>query len=242
MTAEAQEWAFAALLSTPRASSNGPRGAPARCASWHLKRGLRGALEDFSPEDLRALVALVATAGSLLTDLWVSCGLDEQPETFWGALRDSFVPAGRLRSLVVNGPFSDASKSGVEPLGQLAGSLEELVLSPYNFGELGAYKAGSRLQRFPESFFALTELRSLVLIGFRLITAIPAEISSLKKLKEIDLRHCRLSSLPKVLSELSGLTKLDLEGNMNLENAPQDEAFPAELGKMKSLRVRDLKD
>ena len=66
-----------------------------------------------------------------------------------------------------------------------------------------------------------------------------AKISSLKKLKEIEL--CRsLSLLPKELSELSGLRKVELTQNEDLGNAPQDEAFPAELGKMKSLRVLNL--
>jgi len=94
------------------------------------------------------------------------------------------------------------------------------------------------LQRFPESC-ALTELRNLVLIGHSRITAIPAQISSLKKLKEISV-NCSLSSLPKELSELSGLTKLDVSCTGDLGDAPQDEAFPAELGKLKSLRFLAL--
>ena len=50
-------------------------------------------------------------------------------EFFWESLRDSIVPAGRLRSFVVKGFLADASESDVEPLGQLAGSLEELELN-----------------------------------------------------------------------------------------------------------------
>ena len=60
-----------------------------------------------------------------------------------------------------------------------------------------------------------------------------------KKLEEIKVGFS-LSSLPKELVELSGLTKLDVSYNNYLGDVPQDEAFPAELGKMKSLRVLSL--
>jgi len=56
----------------------------------------------------------------------------------------------------------------------------------------------------------------------------------------LDFACCRLSSLPKELGELSGLTDLHLVRNKNLGNAPQGKAFSAELGKMKSLRLLDL--
>ena len=66
----------------------------------------------------------------------------------------------------------------------------------------------------------------------------PAFVS--EKTRRGHLRSSSLSSLPKELGELPGLTKLDLCGNWNLGNAPQDEAFPAELRKMKSLRDLNL--
>ncbi len=78
---------------------------------------------------------------------------------FWKSLRASVVPAGQLRSFVVRGV--DASESDVEPLGQLAGSLEELALSAYYINASGSAIHGSRLPRFPEFFCALTELRYL---------------------------------------------------------------------------------
>ena len=74
------------------------------------------------------------------------------------------------------------------------------------------------------------------MFGHDRMTAIPAQISSLKKLETVNLGRCDISSLPKELGELTGLTKLDLTRNENLGNAPQDEAFPAELREMKSLR------
>ena len=172
----------------------------------HLKGKYSGAPEDFSSQDLGRLDAVV---GSSLTELRIAGDLRVLCLVpFWESLRNSVTPAGRLRSLVVTS--ADPSESEVEPLGQLAGSLEELVLSPCNVGERGAYPPAGRLQRFPESFFALTELRRLVLIGFGRITAIPAKISSLKKLEELTLGCWSLSSLPRELGELSGLTKLDL--------------------------------
>ena len=209
-----------------------------RRAGWvrklHLAGKYSGAHKDFSPEDLGRLVAVAASS---LTELRIGCGLTTElyQKPFWKSLRDSVVPDGRLRSFVVVDAV--ASESDVEPLGQLAGSLEELVLSTFLLGD-DVHRDG--LPRFPESFCALTELRRLELVGHARITAISAQISSLKKLEELDLGCCRLSSLPKELGELSGLTTLNLADNMNLGNAPQDEAFPAELGKMKSLRVLDL--
>ena len=202
----------------------------------HLKEGCIVSREPFTSEDVGRLVA--ATASSL-TELWICCGLYKQYEPLWESLRDSFVPAARLRSLVVKRIYVDVSESDVEPLGQLSGTLEELVLDTY-FDDPEAFEGIEvGLPRFPESLCALTELRRLELVGHHRIKAIPAKISSLKKLKELTL-DCRLSSLPKELGELSGLTKLDLATNNNLGKAPEEEAFPAELGNMKSLRELSL--
>jgi hypothetical protein len=70
----------------------------------------------FSSEDLGRLVAV---AGSSLTELRVGFGLDVVPdlEPFWGLLQDNIVPAGRLRSLVVDG--AEVRQSDVEHLGLL---------------------------------------------------------------------------------------------------------------------------
>ena len=96
------------------------------------------------------------------------------------------------------------------------------------------------LPRFPEFVCALTELRRLVLRGHPRLAAVPAGISSLKKLENLSLGHF-LSSLPKELAELSGLTKLVLADNEDLGNAlHEDVAFPAALGKLKSLRFLSL--
>jgi len=141
-----------------------------------------------------------------------------------------------MRSFLVKGIFGEAPESDVEPLGQLAGSLEQLVLSPFYYTGVDSCSPGYELLRFTESFFALTELRRLELIGHSRITAIPAKISSLKKLEEITL-GCSLSSLPKELGELPRLKYINLAGNMDLGNAHEDEAFPPELGRMKYLRV-----
>jgi len=206
-----------------------------RRAGWVRKLFWKGEYpyytKGFSAEDLGRLVAV---AGSSLTELRIRCAQDRLlQKPFWDSLRDSVVPTGLLRSLVVMGPFVVASKLDVEPLGQLAGSLQELVLD-------NVFNYCGELRRFPESFCALTELRCLEMFGHDRITAISAQISSLKKLETVNLGRCDISSLPKELGELSGLTKLDLADNMDLGYAPQDEAFPAELGKMKSLRVLDL--
>ena len=201
-----------------------------------LKGDFSGALEDFSSEDLGTLVAVV---GSSLTELRIDWDLYERykkGKPFWESLRHSVVPAGRMRSFLVKGIFGEAPESDVEPLGQLAGSLEQLVLSPFYYTGVDSCSPGYELLRFTESFFALTELRRLELIGHSRITAIPAKISSLKKLEEITL-GCSLSSLPKELGELPRLKYINLAGNMDLGNAHEDEAFPPELGRMKYLRV-----
>ena len=206
-----------------------------------LKVAFGESLEDFSAEDLGALVRVV---GSSLTEFVFLSGRSEFSEKpFWESLRDSVVPAGRLRSFVFTCIDSAASASDVEPLGQLAGSLEEVVLQTMLFRDRGAVGGQTKgLQRFPESLCALGELRRLAVTGHEKITALPAAISSLKKLKELELYGCSLSSLPKELGELSGLSKLCLHGNKSLGAAFQDVAFPPELRKMKSLQELCLAD
>jgi hypothetical protein len=206
----------------------------------HIQGGFDVAPEDLSPDDLGALVAV---AGPSLTEILIDFEFNEQDVApFWESLRDSVVTHRRLRSLVARGDFADVSESAVEPLGQLAGSLEQLLLQTRYYDDPEVSPEGAKLTRFPASLCTLTELRRLFLIGHPRITAIPAQISSLKKLEELDLRYCGLSSLPKELGELSGLEYLDLHGNTNLGSAPQDEAYPAELGKLKSLRYLELSD
>ena len=218
-----------------------------------LSRDEKGALDDFSAEDLGRLVSVV---GSSLTEFSVqpgSAGLHRnecfgQPflkRPLWESLRDSVVPAGRLRSLVVRGIASEVSEADVEPLGQLAGSLEYLLLEADESKDRpssSSNRTAPGLQRFPESVCSLTSLRRLELINHSQVTALPAGLSSLKNLKELLLGVCRLSSLPKELGELTGLTKLQLLGNRPLgRTLPADETFPAELGKLKSLRYLGLR-
>ena len=200
--------------------------------------------EDFTSADLRALVAVAASS---LTGIRIDACHDKLlQKPFWESVRDSVAPAGRLRSFIVRGIESDVLESDVEPLGKLAGSLEELELGTNlknNFDYLQTRMSEGHsfgLPRFLESFFALTELRRFALVAHLQITAIPAEISSLKKLEDLNLTCCSLSSLPKELGELSGLTRLDLTDNGDLGSTPEGEAFPAELGKLKSLRVLNL--
>ena len=115
------------------------------------------------------------------------------------------------------------------PIVRLAGSLEELQMETvYVSGWHTGRKMG--LLRFPEVFCALSKLRRLALDNHQQITAIPADISSLQELEDLDLHRCDLYSLPKELGELSRLTRLDLMSNRKLWR------LPAELGKLKSLR------
>ena len=200
---------------------------------WKAPESVKG----FSVEDLCALVEVVAPSLTEFRMTSVSdysfCHLLEK--TFWESLQGSIVPAGRMRSFVVEGyTHADITESVVAPLGRLAGSLEEVVLvTGLNNSSVGQL-------RFPVSFCDLTELRRLVLQGHKHMTAIPAEISSLKKLEVLNLSWCGLSSLPKEMGELSGLTMLNCHLNKNLGGAPHDGAFPAELGKLKSLRELHL--
>ena len=225
-----QEWALSRRVHASRVISWAERRAGS-VRELHLGGGFSRAFEDFGSEDLGTLVAVV---GSSLTKLWIGSGLEELcQKPLWESLRKSVVPARRLRSFIVESIPGEVFEADVEPLGQLAGSLEELGL--FTAPREGS-DTGLGLPRFPESFCALTELRCLEMFGHDRMTAIPAQISSLKKLETVNLGRCDISSLPKELGELTGLTKLDLTLNENLGNAPQDEAFPAEPRKMKSLR------
>ena len=67
--------------------------------------------------------------------------------------------------------------------------------------------------------------------------AFPTELGKMKSLRHLDLSVCGLRAVPAFVGELESLRHLDLSDNENLGNVPQDEAFPAELGKMKSLRA-----
>ena len=194
-----------------------------------------GALQSFSLEDLGTLVAI---DGSFLTALRIGPDLYELcQEPFWESLRDSVAPHGRLCSFVVEGIASVVNESDVEPLGQLAGTLEELVLETPVGRPIDLLEG---LWRFPEFFCTLTELRRLVLSGHQRMTAVPAAISSLKKLQDLELT-CDLASLPKELGELTGLTKLNLAFNDELAiRIPADDALPTESGKLRSLRIVNL--
>ena len=85
-------------------------------------------------------------------------------------------------SKAVTSIVDDVSKllSDIEPLAQLRGSLEELVLvgptSDYGNPSIG-------LRRFPESFLGLTNLQKLSVCFHSRIKAIPAGISNLKNCK-----------------------------------------------------------
>ena len=145
--------AGSSLHCCPRWSSRGRRGVPARCTSCTSKGVFDGALDDFSSRDLRKLVAVV---GSSLTHRRCDSalhGLDW--ELFWESLRVPVVPAGRLRPLVVD--EAGVSESEVEPLGQLAGSLEELELNAEFLDDPEDFEGVlPGLPRFPESICDLT--------------------------------------------------------------------------------------
>ena len=216
-----------------------------------LSREEKGALDDFSAEDLGRLVSVV---GSSLTEFSVETRCGDgfgQPfvkKPLWKALRDSVVPARRLRSLVVKGIAFGVSEDDIRPIRQLAGSLEVLELGAAKMKDRPYYKfTPLGLPFFPEFVCSLTNLRRLSLLDHPQITALPAAVSSLKKLKVLDLRYCRLASLPKELGKLSGLTKLDLSFNKKLGEMIHgrwwglpDNRFPAELGGMTSLRELNL--
>ena len=202
-----------------RAVKAGSRGTPpfvhgSRVISWAERRAgsVRrlfitavedGATKDFSFKEMGGLVGAAAPSLTALgfdfelyvrSQLWGELRLrrgghyilpDLKP--FWKEVRDSVAPAGRLRTLVVRG--ADFSESDLEPLGQLAGSLEKLMLRVFNFedprypspGDPGIPRRGIGLPRFPELLCDLTELQVLLLHHHLKIEAIPAKISSLKK-------------------------------------------------------------
>ena len=252
-----------ALTDSDEETEDCPRVHASRVISWakrragsvrelHVLKSYREDLEDldvFTSGQLGELAAAVASSLAKIDIAFNQNKLLRRP--FWNELQAHVVPAGQLRSFRIEGSFADAVECLETFGGGLAGSLEVL--------ELGTKDSELGLPRFPGSFCDLAALRHLHLHGHQEITAIPAEISSLKKLEEMNLINCGLSSLPKELGKLSGLTKLDLlnnsisslpkelgklsrlkeldlSGNEDLGEEPVDEAFPAELGKLKSLR------
>ena len=124
-----------------------------------LKGGFDGAFVDISSEALGRLIAITASS---LTEIRVHYGYCCFPylKLFWKSVPVSVAPHGRLRSFVVERIRAVVFESDVEPLGQLTGSLEELVLT---FSDSEIFVNASPLSRLPESFCALTELRRLKL-------------------------------------------------------------------------------
>ena len=249
-----------ALTDSDEETEDCPRVHASRVISWaqrragsvrelHVLKTYNEDLEVFTSGQLGELAAAVASSLAKIDIAFNQNKLLRRP--FWNELQAHVVPAGQLRSFRIEGSFADAVECLETFGGGLAGSLEVL--------ELGTKDSELGLPRFPGSFCDLAALRHLHLHGHQEITAIPAEISSLKKLEEMNLINCGLSSLPKELGKLSGLTKLDLlnnsisslpkelgklsrlkeldlSGNEDLGEEPVDEAFPAALGKLKSLR------
>ena len=251
-----------ALTDSDEETEDCPRVHASRVISWakrragsvrelHVLKSYREDLEDLDVFTSGQLGELAAAVASSLAKIDIALSLQNEllQRPFWNELQAHVVPAGQLRSFRIEGIFPDAIECLETFGGGLAGSLEGL--------ELGAEDNEPGLPRFPGSFCDLAALRRLVLHVHVDITAIPAEISSLKKLEEMNLIYCGLSSLPKELGELSGLTKLDLSYN-RLSSLPKElgklsrleklglsgnrylRAVPMFVGELKSLEILDL--
>jgi hypothetical protein len=111
--------------------------------------------------DGTSLAQVVAAVGPHLTELWIEEGFGKLlGPPFWAALRARIVGPRKLRKLIVVDVPKGFSASDIEPLVQLRGSLEVLILcgSDCEYG-----KPSIGLRRFPESFLGLTNLKSLPL-------------------------------------------------------------------------------
>jgi hypothetical protein len=161
---------------------------------------------------------------------------------FWVSLRGAIIPAGKLCSLKVDGLAADAiSESDVEPLAQLSGSLEELVITCYSTCFPDGSPTG--LPRFPESVLALTELTHLELNGHKRIAPIPRRGFSKPQKSSKSSTSPFCSHVVAPTKELrsqrtSGPGRCSTSPTLERSRgrAPPDGAFPAELKGMKSLR------
>ena len=132
----------------------------------------------------------------------------DPPKTMYEELLTPSKESGQVKSKsssraeaskAVTSIVDDVSKllSDIEPLAQLRGSLEELVLvgptSDYGNPSIG-------LRRFPESFLGLTNLNKLGLNYHFRIKAIPAGISNLKRTQRTRYRLMR----PSLAAERAG--------------------------------------
>ena len=112
------------------------------------------------------------------------------PILFWESLRDSVVPAGRLRLFVVEGKFDDVSESDVDRLGKLAGSLEGPGLNSQYCDGLSREGLGCPASQSPSATSqSCASVRSVIQESRRF----PPRFR-LKRLEEIDLRFCGLLS------------------------------------------------
>jgi Leucine-rich repeat (LRR) protein len=96
---------------------------------------------------------------------------------------------------------------------------------------------GMHVDSFPDEILRYPQLEVLILNGEsqeeNKIT-LPTNIANLARLKSLQLRSCRLSSLPAEIGQLKNLRSLDLTGNRRLSS------LPAEIGQLKNLQSINL--
>ena len=238
----AKEIAAAKRAATRRSSRREPVVRATRVISWarthaesvdglYLNSRDGASLGDFNATNFAQLVAAV---GPHLIAILIGKYFDHLlGPPFWAALRALVVRGGRLRRLQVFDIPKAFSTSDVEPLTQLRGSFEVLVLCGL-IGDDNVPLFG--LRRFPESLLALTNLTALGLNFLFRIEAIPGGISNLKKLRMLSKLRLRPSLAARELGALSQVDLLDVSWNAALGAAPDDVAFPPELNGMTSLR------
>lgn len=91
----------------------------------------------------------------------------------------------------------------------------------------------SQIRRIPPGFARLTDLEALSLVGNRLLTTLPADLSELPRLRRLVVDHNQLTSLPASIGKLRALTELIAYNNAIA-------VLPTSLYKLDGLRWLEL--
>ena len=143
-------------------------------------------------------------------------------------LEDIPVEIGQLKKLekiiIDNGNGCDMNVSIPASIGDLT-NLKVLRL----FGALGSGETGSPVKPLPATISKLQNLEELDL-GRNGLQTIPSEISNLKNLKKLGLDYNNLHDLPAFIGELKNLRELSISSNHVIK-------LPPSLSKLSGLRI-----
>lgn len=211
-------------------------------------RGKRGASLPASLGQLRNLRELTISAGLSVIEAEVLPSGLESLTLSYNKLAELPASIGQLKALQT----LDASYNKLASLPGSLSELSELRELNLNWNKLGPLPAGTerlshlrvlgiagskKIKKLPAGFPALEEL-SAAETG---LAALPESLTECAGLRRIDLRECRLASLPDAIGKLENLQALWVDNNWQHADRNQLTAVPAALFTLPNLVLLDLR-